>query len=294
MALAQSSLCRMSRLRRFGIAGLIGGPFARLIAVMLIAPQLFSIAGAASRDIDLQYNISWGALSLAEARSQWQLQDGKAVILGTVKSEGVAALFSGFQSASNAEIDWQGGEWRPVFLKLSRVTKSKQNASSVHWSTAGDILSDVQQPLPDPEEVFPISDKLKQNVIDPYSAAMRQLDYIASAGKCAGSYAVYDGLRRFEMQFDTVGATTLVADRPYSFDGEVLHCRIVVTPKGGHRIASSWHKKPAKDRQVNVYFGRFSDDLILPVRIEITARLGTGVARLDMTQSQIQGAPHQR
>ena len=294
MALAQSSLCRMSRLRRFGIAGLIGGPFARLIAVMLIAPQLFSIAGAASRDIDLQYNISWGALSLAEARSQWQLQDGKAVILGTVKSEGVAALFSGFQSASNAEIDWQGGEWRPVFLTLSRVTKSKQIASSVHWSTAGDILSDVQQPLPDPEEVFPISDKLKQNVIDPYSAAMRQLDYIASAGKCAGSYAVYDGLRRFEMQFDTVGATTLVADRPYSFDGEVLHCRIVVTPKGGHRIASSWHKKPAKDRQVNVYFGRFSDDLILPVRIEITARLGTGVARLDMTQSQIQGAPHQR
>jgi hypothetical protein len=91
------------------------------------------------------------------------------------------------------------------------------------------------------------------------------------------------------MQFDTVGTTTLVADRPYSFDGEVLHCRIVVMPKGGHRIASSWHKKPAEDRQVNVYFGRFSDDLILPVRIEITARLGTGVARLDMTQSQIPG-----
>ena len=294
MALTQNSFCRMSRLRSFCVAGLTAGRFTRLIAVLLIAPQLSSIAGAANRDIDLQYNISWGALSLAEARSQWHLQDGKAVILGTVKSEGVAALFSGFQSASNAEIDWRGGEWQPVFLSLSRITKSKQIASSVHWSMAGDILSDVQQPPPDPEKVFPISDKLKKNVIDPYSAAMRQLDYIASAGKCAGSYAVYDGLRRFEMQFDTVGATTLVADRPYSFDGEALHCRIVVIPKGGHRIASNWHKKTAKGRQVNVYFGRFSDDLILPVRIEITARLGTGVARLDLTQSQIPGDPSQR
>ena len=291
MVLAQNSFVRMSRLRRFGVVRLIAESFIRLIAVLLITLQLVSIAAATSRNIDLQYNISWGALSLAEARSQWQLQDGKAVILGTVKSEGVAALFSEFQSASNAEIDWQGGEWRPAFLSLSRVTKSKQIASSVHWSTAGDILSDVQQPLPDPKEVFPISDKLKQDVIDPYSAAMRQLDYIADAGKCAGSYAVYDGLRRFEMQFDTVGATTLVADRPYSFDGEVLHCRIVVMPKGGHRIASSWHKKPAEDRQVNVYFGRFADDLILPVRVEVKTRLGTGVARLDMTQSQISGNP---
>ena len=140
----------MSRLRRFGVAGLIAGRVTRVIAVLLIAPQLVSMAAATSQDIDLQYNISWGALSLAEARSQWQLQDGKAVILGTVKSEGVAALFSEFQSASNAEIDWQGGEWRPAFLSLSRVTKSKQIASSVHWSTAGDILSDVQQPPPDP------------------------------------------------------------------------------------------------------------------------------------------------
>ena len=82
MALAKNSFCRMSRLRRFGVAGLIAGRFIRLIVALLIAPQLVSIAAATSRNIDLQYNISWGALSLAEARSQWQLQDGKAIILG--------------------------------------------------------------------------------------------------------------------------------------------------------------------------------------------------------------------
>ena len=260
-----------------------------MIGIVAAMQMIFGVAFATNRNIDLLYDISWGALHLAEATSQWQMQDNKAVILGSVKSDGIASLVSGFQSASSAEIKLHASEWHPIYLSLSRVTKSKQIASSVHWSASGDILSDVQQPPPDLDKVFPILDKLKQNVIDPYSAVMRQLEYIGTYGKCAGSYAIYDGLRRFEMQFDTVGDIDLVADRPYGFDGQALHCQITVFPKGGHRIESSWHKKPDKDRQFSVYFGRFSVDLVLPVRVEIEAPIGVGVARLNMIKSNIPG-----
>ena len=260
-----------------------------MIGIVAAMQMIFGVAFATNRNIDLLYDISWGALHLAEAPSQWQMQDNKAVILGSVKSDGIASLVSGFQSASSAEIKLHASEWHPIYLSLSRITKSKQIASSVHWSASGDILSDVQQPPPDLDKVFPILDKLKQNVIDPYSAVMRQLEYIGTYGKCAGSYAIYDGLRRFEMQFDTVGDIDLVADRPYGFDGQALHCQITVFPKGGHRIESSWHKKPDKDRQFSVYFGRFSVDLVLPVRVEIEAPIGVGVARLNIIKSNIPG-----
>lgn len=260
-----------------------------MIGIVAAMQMVFGVAFATNRNIDLLYDISWGALHLAEATSQWQMQDNKAVILGSVRSDGIASLVSGFQSASSAEIKLHASEWHPIYLSLSRITKSKQIASSVHWSASGDILSDVQQPPPDLDKVFPILDKLKQNVIDPYSAVMRQLEYIGTYGKCAGSYAIYDGLRRFEMQFDTVGDIDLVADRPYGFDGQALHCQITVFPKGGHRIESSWHKKPDKDRQFSVYFGRFSVDLVLPVRVEIEAPIGVGVARLNMIKSNIPG-----
>ena len=257
------------------------------IGIFAALQMIVSVAFATNRNIDLLYDISWGALHLAEATSRWEMQDDKAVILGSVKSDGIAALVSGFQSASSAEIKFYASEWHPVYLSLSRITKSKQIASSVHWSASGDILSDVQQPPPDLDKVFPILDKLKQNVIDPYSAVMRQLDYIGANDKCAGSYAIYDGLRRFEMQFDTVGNIELVADRPFGFDGQALHCQITVFPKGGHRIESSWHKKPDKDRQLSVYLGRFSGGLVLPVRVEIEAPIGIGVARLNMIKSKI-------
>ena len=257
------------------------------IGIVAALQMIVSMAFATNRNIDLLYDISWGALHLAEATSRWEMQDDKAVILGSVKSDGIAALVSGFQSASSAEIKFYASEWHPVYLSLSRITKSKQIASSVHWSASGDILSDVQQPPPDLDKVFPILDKLKQNVIDPYSAVMRQLDYIGASDKCAGSYAIYDGLRRFEMQFDTVGNIELVADRPFGFDGQALHCQITVFPKGGHRIESSWHKKPDKDRQLSVYLGRFSGGLVLPVRVEIEAPIGIGVARLNMIKSKI-------
>ena len=260
-----------------------------MMGIVAASQMIANAALAANRNIDLRYDISWGALHLAEATSQWTVQDAKAVILGSVKSDGLAALVSGFQSASSAEIDFRANQWQPVYLSLSRVTKSKQIASSVHWSASGDILSDVQQPPLDLDKVFPILGKLKQNVIDPYSAVMRQLDHIATTGKCAGSYAIYDGLRRFEMQFDTVGDIALVADRPYGFDGAALHCQIIVLPKGGHRIESSWHKKPSKDRQISVFFGRFPQGLVLPVRVEIEAPIGTGVARLNMIRSNIPG-----
>ena len=257
------------------------------IGIVAALQMIVSVAFATNRNIDLLYDISWGALHLAEATSRWEMQDDKAVILGSVKSDGIAALVSGFQSASSAEITFHASEWHPIYLTLSRITKSKQIASSVHWSASGDILSDVQQPPPDLDKVFPILDKLKQNVIDPYSAVMRQLDYIGANDKCAGSYAIYDGLRRFEMQFDTVGNIELVADRPFGFAGQALHCQITVFPKGGHRIESSWHKKPDKDRQLSVYLGRFSGGLVLPVRVEIEAPIGIGVARLNMIKSKI-------
>ena len=257
------------------------------IGIVAALQMIVSVAFATNRNIDLLYDISWGALHLAEATSRWEMQDNKSVILGSVKSDGIAALVSGFQSASSAEIKFYARKWHPVYLSLSRITKSKQIASSVHWSASGDILSDVQQPPPDLDKVFPILDNLKQNVIDPYSAVMRQLDYIGANDKCAGSYAIYDGLRRFEMQFDTVGNIELVADRPFGFDGQALHCQITVFPKGGHRIESSWHKKPDKDRQLSVYLGRFSGGLVLPVRVEIEAPIGIGVARLNMIKSKI-------
>ena len=257
------------------------------IGIVAALQMIVSMAFATNRNIDLLYDISWGALHLAEATSRWEMQDDKAVILGSVKSDGIAALVSGFQSASSAEIKFHASEWHPIYLSLSRITKSKQIASSVHWSASGDILSDVQQPPPDLDKVFPILDKLKQNVIDPYSAVMRQLDYIGANDKCAGSYAIYDGVRRFEMQFDTVGNIELAADRPFGFDGQALHCQITVFPKGGHRIESSWHKKPDKDRQLSVYLGRFPGGLVLPVRVEIEAPIGIGVARLNIIKSNI-------
>jgi len=265
-----------------------GAPLAVLLSAVwyfAMAPVWATTLAGSDRKIDLIYDISWGALHLAEATSQWRLSATKAVITGTVKSDGIAALISGFESASTAEIDYKNQQWEPGFLSLSRVTKSKQVASSVHWSAGGRILSDIQQPPLDLDDVFPISEAMKQQVIDPYTAIMRQLDQIAASGRCGGSYAVYDGLRRFEMQFDSQGPTLLEADRPTAYGGEALLCGIIVMPRGGHRLASNWHKKSNDERRVLVYFGHFADDLILPVRIEVKASLGTGIARLDMARS---------
>ncbi|MDA0332081.1 MAG: hypothetical protein O3C30_02820, partial [Proteobacteria bacterium] len=64
----------------------------RMIGIFATLQIFASVAVGANRNIDLLYDISWGALHLAEATSQWQMQGDKAVILGAVKSDGIAAL----------------------------------------------------------------------------------------------------------------------------------------------------------------------------------------------------------
>ena len=255
----------------------------------LIASTLFFSAGvgAANRKINLFYEISWGALHLATATSEWDIQDGKALILGSIKSDGVASLFSGFESVSSAEISSRDNLWQPQFLSLLRKTKSKKISSFVLWSEIGKLLSDDQQPALDLSKVFPIPENLKEGVIDPYSAVLRQIDYIVKNDQCGEHYSIYDGLRRFDVQFQNVGRRYLVADRPFSFEGPALLCKFLVVPKGGHRIKSRWNEKPSEKRTVKVFFGRFDGDLFIPVRIEVEALIGTGVARLDIAQSRI-------
>ncbi len=252
-----------------------------------IVPVAATQVSGAEQKIGLVYSISWGNLRLAEATSQLLLADNKALITGTISGDGVVAMFAGFESASTAEIERKNEQWVPVFLSLSRVTKSKKVSSSVHWSPSGIILSDVQEPPLNLSDVHPITDVMKQDVIDPYSAMMRQIDEILVTGRCGGSYSVYDGLRRFDLEFDSMGPAKLKADRLTAFSGDVLLCSVVTMPHGGHRVASDWHKKSINDLRLLVYFGRFAENLILPVRIEINASLGTGIVRLDMDRSVI-------
>ncbi|GIR94065.1 MAG: hypothetical protein CM15mP95_0850 [Alphaproteobacteria bacterium] len=62
--------------------------------------------------------ISWGALHLAEATSRWEIKNEKLPILGSVKSDGIAALVSGFPKASSAEKNFMLVNGIP-FLSLS-------------------------------------------------------------------------------------------------------------------------------------------------------------------------------
>ena len=52
------------------------------IGIVAALQMIVSVAFATNRNIDLLYDISWGALHLAEATSRWEMQDDKVVILG--------------------------------------------------------------------------------------------------------------------------------------------------------------------------------------------------------------------
>ena len=62
------------------------------IAIVAALQMIVSVAFATNRNIDLLYDNGWG---IASGRAHtMEVQDDKAVILGSVKSDGIAALVS--------------------------------------------------------------------------------------------------------------------------------------------------------------------------------------------------------
>ena len=50
------------------------------IGIVAALQMIVGVAFAANRNIELLYDISWGALHLAEATSRWEMQDDKTIL----------------------------------------------------------------------------------------------------------------------------------------------------------------------------------------------------------------------
>ena len=94
-----------------------------------------------------------------------------------------------------------------------------------------------------------------------------------------GSYRVFDGVRRYDLQIQDGGLITLISDDAANFSGPARRCDIALTRIGGFSTKTGLFKFGESDISRTLYLGEIRG-YWLPVRFEISAPLGTAVARL--------------
>ncbi len=126
-----------------------------------------------------------------------------------------------------------------------------------------------------------IDKALTQDTIDIVSATMNIMMQTATTGECRGTSDIFDGKRRFALNFTPTGTATLKSSKYNMYDGLASKCDVEITPKGG-----KWHEKPRgwlsiqeQGRQRGalpaVWLGKISPDLpAVPVKVKVKTQYG--------------------
>ena len=80
---------------------------------------------------------------------------------------------------------------------------------------------------------------LTDGTVDLLTATLAVMQNSVSAQKCEGSSDIFDGKRRFTLNFKPQGTKQLTASKYNIYSGPALKCAIEIEPKGG-----KWHEKP--------------------------------------------------
>jgi hypothetical protein len=120
------------------------------------------------------------------------------------------------------------------------------------------------------------------HTMDPLSAAVAIVDTVLRTGGCETSLPVFDGARRYNLNFSSVGPDVVERTLFSTYEGQALHCAATAELVAGFQanaISSSFY--PTK---TDLWLGRAVKDLpLLPVRVLAQSRMG--LMRVELVQA---------
>jgi hypothetical protein len=224
----------------------------------------------------LHYEIDWGPVTLADATVELLDSGDVRSVSADVASRGVGAWFSDFQStleimrtSDGTQILNGGSTWDDALSNITVMWLPTEPKPSV----------DYYRSKPRDYEITPIPEESIIDTVDPFTPVFdvgRRLD---QTERCEGSYRIFDGVRRYDLEIQDGGLVTLTADSTANFTGPARRCDITLTRIGGFSTKTGIFRFGESEITRTLYLGQIRGHW-LPVRFEVSAPIGTAVARL--------------
>ena len=236
---------------------------------------------------DFVYVTEWGATDVGVSAARWQISEKQFSMSGEFSASGLARLVANFSSYVSITAERNEKSWQGQQLVIASNWDGKTRLTETNWSEDGRIATTYANPAPDLNEVYPLDAEMRAGVTDPFSAMMTMLDRLDVGKSCSGVFQIYDGRRRAELSFSDLGATQLVSDRDFAFNGEAQICSMVSRPIGGHRRKSRFSPEKSNPNKTRAFVARLGPRLMVPVRIEVDLFFGQIITRLDVKRSRL-------
>jgi hypothetical protein len=151
-----------------------------------------------------------------------------------------------------------------IFDQLAEVT--------LDYGADGSVALQAVPPTVEGREA--VARGLADDTLDPLSAVAAAVDHVARTNGCDGTFAVFDGTRRYELAFSHVGRAEVAPLRGSLYAGPAIECRVVPVLQSG--FAEREARGGVYPREVSLWLAPVLEDAPpLPVRLLARSSLGT-------------------
>lgn len=267
---------QISRLRTTTLA--LGAGF---LAASALTPSAAVLAepGSGQRPVTATYDVYFGGFHVLNATAQMENGGEAYRINAEAETQGMLSWF----------FEWKGTTESRGYVAADRIVPQQHDNHGIsdrgerkvrlRYDQAGDIVESLVMPEQDWEDRHPLPADAGEGTLDPVSVIAGLGHLLQAGGPCSGSFAVFDGRRRYDLTVADAGTTVLEANDYSIYDGEARGCYVSYELLGGHRIERSKYAATARDRIVWVASPAEGAPLI-PVRLSIETDYGTVMGHL--------------
>lgn len=246
----------------------------------LLEDDLHADMRTADHGFDVQYRAFFGGFEIATARLKGTLSGAAYEAWALAETDGILRMVaSGRLLAGSAGLLDGTAEIEPSLYNADLVDRKKRQQVVLDY-TAGPAPK-LEAAPPYNSKKRPVPEDLKVNTVDPVSAllSIALKSGASEARPCGDPVHVFDGKRRYDVEFKFVANETIKTGPEKAYVGPAVRCSMHHTeiagfkkigPNNPNEVWLPWHVWLAP-----LDGGRF----MVPVRIEAPTPYGTGVAR---------------
>jgi hypothetical protein len=238
---------------------------------------------AGAEPVSVKYEVFFGGLHVLNAEANWEQGSGAYSIAAAAETQGFVGWLHPWQGNTFSQGRIDDGKVVPAQHE-NRGTADDDEADGerlVHltYDAAGNLTDSLVQPEQDWDERHPLPADAGVGTLDPLSVIAGLSQLLQKSGRCEGSFAVFDGRKRYNLLVSDAGETQLDASSYSIYAGPARGCRLHYEMLGGHRIERNKYAETARERIVWVARPAAGAPLV-PVRLQIETAYGTLMGHL--------------
>ena len=245
------------------------GRSAAFAASLLLAWQPQAVAGEASRHL-LAYQIVLAGFVIGDVEVTAEFAGGEYHIVTDTRNTGVLRLLAEFTSHAQSRGRFGSGKVRPLMHRADNVWIGENRYVRNTYGDDGEVTVEVFPPAAS-DDRDDVPGHQIAGTVDPLSAVLTASLRAGGSDACRGSIAVFDGRRRYNLNFEHSGKGDVSGP---VFDGSAIRCRVVLERIAGFS-RHPWLPRLQSPDGADLWFGKVVADLP-PVPVLLSADLGVG------------------